>query len=76
VSLLESLPSAKHGVLAARRDRLRVRQNRRHRPLDLAAQRDLPGDPYKKRNEIADKTMEQVTDVIPLVESLASNVEE
>jgi hypothetical protein len=32
VSLLESLPSAEHGVLAARRVRLRVRQNRRHRP--------------------------------------------
>jgi (4S)-4-hydroxy-5-phosphonooxypentane-2,3-dione isomerase len=33
-------------------------------------------DPYKKWSEIADKTMEQVTDVIPLTESLASNVDE
>lgn len=34
------------------------------------------GDPYKKWGEVADKTMEQVTDVIPLTESLASNVDE
>ena len=33
------------------------------------------GDPYKKWNEIADETMERVTDVIPLTESLASNVD-
>ena len=30
----------------------------------------------KKWGEVADKTMEQVTDVIPLTESLASNVDE
>ena len=34
------------------------------------------GDPYKKWGEIADKTMEQVIDVIPLTESLASNADE
>jgi (4S)-4-hydroxy-5-phosphonooxypentane-2,3-dione isomerase len=34
------------------------------------------GDPYKKWDEIADKTMEQVIDVIPLTESLASNADE
>ena len=33
-------------------------------------------DPYEKWDEMADKTMEQVTDVIPLTESLASNVGE
>jgi (4S)-4-hydroxy-5-phosphonooxypentane-2,3-dione isomerase len=33
-------------------------------------------DPYKEWGEIADKTMAQVTDVIPLAESLASNVDE
>jgi (4S)-4-hydroxy-5-phosphonooxypentane-2,3-dione isomerase len=44
---------------------------------DRAAFEDhAKGDPYKKWNEIADKTMEQVTDVIPLTESLASNVDE
>ncbi len=34
------------------------------------------GDPYKEWGEVADKTMEQVIDVIPLTESLASNVDE
>ena len=34
------------------------------------------GDPYKKWGEVADKTMEQVIDVIPLTASLASNVDE
>ena len=44
---------------------------------DRAAFEDhAKGDPYKKWNEIADKAMEQVTDVIPLTESLASNVDE
>ena len=33
-------------------------------------------DPYEKWAEIADEAMEQVTDVIPLTESLASNVDE
>jgi len=33
-------------------------------------------DPYKKWGEVAEKTMEQVIDVIPLTESLASNVAE
>ena len=41
MSLLESLPSAEHGVLAARRVRLRVRQNRRHRPGWLLAPLDF-----------------------------------
>jgi quinol monooxygenase YgiN len=44
---------------------------------DRAAFEDhAKGDPYKKWGEVADKTMEQVTDVIPLTESLASNVDE
>jgi len=33
-------------------------------------------DPYKKWQEIADMTMEQVTDVIPLTDSLTSNTDE
>jgi quinol monooxygenase YgiN len=33
-------------------------------------------EPYKKWDEIAAETMEQVTDVIPLTESLASNRDE
>jgi quinol monooxygenase YgiN len=33
-------------------------------------------DPYRKWDEIANKTMEQVIDVIPLTDSLASNVDE
>jgi (4S)-4-hydroxy-5-phosphonooxypentane-2,3-dione isomerase len=33
-------------------------------------------DPYRKWDEMADKTMEQVTDMIPLTESLASNADE
>ena len=33
-------------------------------------------DPYQKWGEMADKTMEQVTDVIPLTDSLASNADE
>jgi quinol monooxygenase YgiN len=33
-------------------------------------------DPYRKWDEMADETMEQVTDVIPLTESLASNADE
>jgi autoinducer 2-degrading protein len=32
-------------------------------------------DPYQKWAEIADQTMEQVIDVIPLTESLASNAD-
>jgi quinol monooxygenase YgiN len=32
--------------------------------------------PYRKWDEMADETMEQVTDVIPLTESLASNADE
>ena len=44
---------------------------------DRAAFEDhAKGDPYKKWNEIADQTMEQVTDVIPLTDSLASNAGE
>ena len=34
------------------------------------------GDPYEKWSEVADETMEQVIDVIPLTESLASNADE
>jgi (4S)-4-hydroxy-5-phosphonooxypentane-2,3-dione isomerase len=33
-------------------------------------------DPYKKWGEMADKTMEEVTDVIPLTRSVASNAGE
>jgi (4S)-4-hydroxy-5-phosphonooxypentane-2,3-dione isomerase len=33
-------------------------------------------DPYKKWDEIADQTMEQVIDVIPLTESLVSNADQ
>ena len=33
-------------------------------------------DPYKKWGEMADKTMEEVTDVIPLTQSVASNAGE
>jgi autoinducer 2-degrading protein len=33
-------------------------------------------DPYRRWGEMADETMEQVTDVIPLTESLASNADE
>jgi quinol monooxygenase YgiN len=33
-------------------------------------------DPYKKWDEMAERTMEQVIDVIPLTESLASNADE
>ena len=44
---------------------------------DRAAFEDhAKGDPYKKWNEIAGKAMVQVTDVIPLTESLASNAGE
>src|SRR3954454_5349031 len=44
---------------------------------DRAAFEDhAKGDPYKKWGEVADKTMQQVVDVIPLSESLASNVDE
>ena len=32
------------------------------------------GAPYKKWDEIADKTMEEVTEIIPYTESVASNV--
>jgi (4S)-4-hydroxy-5-phosphonooxypentane-2,3-dione isomerase len=32
-------------------------------------------DPYKEWDELADETMEQVADVIPLTESLASNAD-
>jgi quinol monooxygenase YgiN len=32
-------------------------------------------DPYKKWDEMADETMEQVTDVIPLTDSIASNAD-
>jgi (4S)-4-hydroxy-5-phosphonooxypentane-2,3-dione isomerase len=44
---------------------------------DRAAFEDhAANDPYKKWDEIASKTMEQVIDVIPLTESFASNVNE
>src|SRR3954453_18153775 len=44
---------------------------------DRAAFEDhAKGDPYEKWGEVADKTMEQVIDVIPLAESLASNADE
>lgn len=33
-------------------------------------------DPYRKWNDMAEETMDQVTDVIPLTESLASNAGE
>ena len=33
-------------------------------------------DPYKKWDQIADNTMGEVTDVIPLTDSLVSNVDE
>ena len=33
-------------------------------------------DPYRKWNDMAEETMDQVTDVIPLTESLASNADE
>lgn len=43
---------------------------------DRAAFEDhAKGDPYKKWDEVAGKTMEQVTDVIPLTESLVSSVD-
>jgi (4S)-4-hydroxy-5-phosphonooxypentane-2,3-dione isomerase len=44
---------------------------------DRAAFEDhAANDPYKKWDEMAGKTMAQVVDVIPLTESLASNVDE
>jgi (4S)-4-hydroxy-5-phosphonooxypentane-2,3-dione isomerase len=44
---------------------------------DRAAFEDhAKGAPYKKWNEIAGKTMDQVTDVIPLTDSLASNADQ
>jgi len=44
---------------------------------DRAAFEDhAKGDPYKKWGEFVDKTMEQVIDVIPLTESVASNADE
>ena len=44
---------------------------------DRAAFEDhAKGDPYEKWGEVTDKTMEQVTDVIPPTESLASNADE
>ena len=44
---------------------------------DRAAFEDhAKGDPYKKWSEMADRTMEQVIDLIPLTESLASNADE
>jgi autoinducer 2-degrading protein len=44
---------------------------------DRAAFKDhAKHDPYKKWSEVAEMAMEQVTDVIPLTESLASNVDE
>ena len=44
---------------------------------DQAAFEDhAKNDPYKKWGEIADRTMEQVIDMIPLTESLASNADE
>jgi quinol monooxygenase YgiN len=44
---------------------------------DRAAFEDhAANDPYKKWDEMANKTMAQVTDLIPLTESLASNVDE
>jgi quinol monooxygenase YgiN len=33
-------------------------------------------DPYKKWKEMVDKTMEQVTEIIPFTESVATNVDE
>ena len=44
---------------------------------DRAAFEDhAKNDPYKKWGEIVDRTMEQVIDMIPLTESLASNADE